>query len=108
MTRNMMRKLGTFYFADFFSQGTLVGLSLTSGCVVCYLGEESKSRMLWLGGCGAIICAKLWTIVAMDPDINMLLKDDVLDTEGDSLFSHTRSVFTCTGPFERYKTNSRT
>ena len=44
----------------------------------------------------------------MDPDINRLLKDDVLDTEGDSLFSHTRSVFTYTGPFERYKTNSRT
>ena len=74
----------------------MVGLSLTSGCVVCYLDEWSKSRMLWLGGCGVIICAKLWTIVAMDPDINRLLKDDVLDTEGESLFSCWWELIQCT------------
>ena len=64
----------------------MVGLAAASGCLVYYLDQDSESRMLWLIGSGTIICIWPWTLLAMKPDINKLLKDDIQETAGDVLF----------------------
>lgn len=75
--------LEDFHRAKLF-QGGMALLVTTTGCLVYYLDEDSDRRMLWLVGSGIMISVWPWTLLAMKPDINKLLKDDVIETAGET------------------------
>ena len=63
--------------------------TVVSGTAV-YLLDESDNRNLWMIGSGLMASIFPWTMIVMMPDINRLLKDNVVREQGKTFLSMKR------------------
>lgn len=65
-------------------QGGMSILGSSLGATVYYLDKDSDSRKLWLIGSGIFIMVLPFTMFVMKPDIYKNLKDDAIETLGET------------------------
>ncbi|KAH3796948.1 uncharacterized protein LOC127839190 isoform X2 [Dreissena polymorpha] len=65
-------------------QGAMCMAGSLSGAAVYYLESEAENRALWLAGAGVFVLVFPFTIFVMGPDIKKNLKEDVLETAGET------------------------
>ncbi|OWF39514.1 hypothetical protein KP79_PYT11120 [Mizuhopecten yessoensis] len=61
--------------------------SIVTGSAVSYL-DDTDNRWYWLAGAGAMLSVIPFTIFVMLPDMNKLLKDDVIEQRGNRMAYH--------------------
>ncbi|XP_052790528.1 uncharacterized protein LOC128224645 [Mya arenaria] len=70
-------------------QGAFCAVGSLSGAAVFFLEPEAENRILWLLGSGIFILVFPWTLLVMGSDIKKNLKEDVIETAGETwVISH--------------------
>ncbi|XP_060079742.1 uncharacterized protein LOC132559149 [Ylistrum balloti] len=56
--------------------------SIVAGSIACYL-DDTDNKYYWLAGAGTMFSLIPYTMFVIIPDVNILLKDDVIEQRGE-------------------------